>query len=446
MRPAEAIKKQPPALSEDKTWFLGHLAGDGGFVVSGRRKEVTVYAGVDQDIAAECVRLFREIYGANSRIVTRKPDPNPERGKKARKQISYEVTCSWSGVVDDLLTYAPFGITRWRVPQDVARGTKRGKALWVSGFADAEGHVAYKPEKSRRNVTLTSSNEEGLRQVSALLDDLDIRHGWAKPRRFVKEDGTPGTSFAIYLSYHKDLEAFAKLVGFRSPRKQATLIEAISTYKRKPRRTEDVEKHLDEVQRRRKEGETHVKIAAAVGLTRESVAALCYRHGIEPIGREGNADGGRRSVGIVEGRKSKTEPKGRGTKSRDAVPRVIALRKEGKGWKEIGRALGHEGTDQQAAVYAMGIVQWAKKRGLWPEGIVRPRGVNAERIPRIVEMRKQGMKLAEIGRALGLGKPKDDDRWVATLTSNIIRWAKKRGLWPDDPPLDESTSPRQDNT
>jgi intein/homing endonuclease len=402
-KPAFEIKKQPAVLTRDKAWLLGHLAGDGGFVYRPdlRKHAVTVYAGLDRDVVEECSRLFKEIYGAETQIKTRGP------GKGKRKNVSYETTCYKRAVVEDLMSCGTFGLTTWRVPDAVLRGSDEIKASWLSGMFDADGSMYFRPEKSVRTINLTSINEPGLRQASALLTILGIRHGWSD-RKHNKEDCVKWMdSHAIYLTYHNDLRSFSRLIKFRSPRKQEKLEAALSSYERQVMRTEDVVKHLPEVKRRREAGETHAKIAKDLRLVREVVAELCYRNEIEPKGREGNAAGGTRSVGFgaeegklqdvlalraqgvplkeiairlgfkdqeqgVQGllqravRKGKIKPLGRSTKNKDVVPRIIAMRAEGKKWREIGRALGYEGTDHEVAVRTAGVQQWAKKKGLWP--------------------------------------------------------------------------------
>ena len=410
-RPTYGIKTQSAVPSEDKAWLLGHLAGDGGVVNKPKKRYVSVYCGLDSEVAGLCVRMFKEVYDVPSTISTRKPSKGSDK-RRDRKHISYQVDCYRCEVVRDLLSIGPFGIKDWRVPNVIANGDSVLKAAWISGFADAEGHMAYNPEVSRRTITLTSSNEIGLRQVGRLLSDLGIRHGISRPRPYVDKNGEQSESRFIYITYHEELERFSNLVGFRGSVKQGNLEEALSTYQRKPLRTEDVEKHASEIVARRRAGETHARIATSLGLVREVVAQVCYRHGAEPKGREGNAAGGTRSIGksiryvhedkldavlkdkarglslteIAErhgfrnqhrvqdllqraARAGKIERFSRGVKMKESLDVVISMRKEGRKLREIGRVLGREGTDQKVAIYVGGIIAWAKKKGFWEESL-----------------------------------------------------------------------------
>lgn len=339
-RPLNKIKAQPAVLSRDKAWFLGHLAGDGGFVSGTRRNEVTIFAGLDREIAVLCQKLFRTLYGANSRIYSR------HAGRGKRKNTSWETTCSWKNVCADLLSYAPFGISRWRVPEAVWNGSDEIVGAWISGFADAEGSVSFKPEVSRRNVRVSSTNEQGLRAVSALLDRLGIRHSWIPARK-----RTPSAwreSFALSVTFHEDLRLFAERVGFRSSKKRRLLSLALASYSRLPRRTEEVAKHEEEITSRRRAGETHRAIADSLGLVREVVAGVCYRLGVEPAAYANNSAGGRRSTppGIEEAK----------------LGAVLELKAQGVPLRQIGIQLGFRDSVQGV----QSLLQRAKRKGLIP--------------------------------------------------------------------------------
>ena len=450
------IKVQPAELDEDKAWLLGHLAGDGGV----RRREVAVYAGPDHQIAMHVVALFSLIYGVPARITPQLP------GRDKRKQISYRVDCYSTAAADDILSIGSFGLVKWRVPKIVLDAPENIRCAWLSGMFDADGSMTFKVETSRRTVNLTSVNLAGMDQVSAMLDALGIRHGRAvrKPKL-----GNWRLSHSIFITYHEDLRRFSDMIGFRATRKQEKLDAALASYQRLVLRTEDVQEHAEEIVRRRRAGETHASIAESLDLSREVVAGVCYRNGAEPEGREGNAAGGTRSVAIgkverhlatvVElkdqgvplreiaervglrnesavqsllqrsARKGEIERYERGTHTRESIDSILRMRGEGKKWREIGRALGHEGTDQQAAVYAMGVLAHGRKLGLVPDGVTKAHGTKwQDAIPRIHAMRSVGRTLDEIGRELGVKPPN-----VATKVSNMIRWAKARGIWPDEP-------------
>lgn len=397
MSRAFEIKPQDPVPSEDKAWLLGHLAGDGSFCNSGNRRSVSVSAGTDRDVAEMCVKLFQDIYGATTKTLIQSP------GKNKRKQESYVVECYWINVVRDLLSIGSFGVANWRVPRVILQGSDENKCAWLSGIFDADGSIYFKPEKGRRTVNLTSINKAGLDQVSELLLGLGIRHG----RGFRKGDGRSRDSYLIYITYHEDLERFAARVGFRSPRKQEKLLLAVSSYVRRVRRSEDVKKHEKEILRRRRQGETHAAIADSLGFIREVVADVCYRNGVEPKGREGNADGGRRSIAPGPSEKKLQD--------------VLALKAQGRTQQEIAQALGFK--NPQAV---QSLLQRAARKGEI-ERFARKRTFD-QKLSEVIALRRAKKMWAEIASEVYGRSDENAGAYVATIAQR----AKKAGLWPAD--------------
>jgi hypothetical protein len=397
-----AIKPQDTSVSREKAWLLGHIAGDGSVTYKpGRVCQIVVAAGTHLEDAGVIVRKFDEVYGAHATVKAFAP------GKGKRTQTNYIVRCSWRLVVEDVLGHGIFGVYRWRIDERVLSAPLDVRAGWVSGFADAEGHVQYIPETFMRRISLTSINHKGLEQVSGILRDLEIDHRWETDRRRGPE--TRRESYRLILSYHRAIRRFAEVVNFESPRKRDTLALAISTMERDPVHRFAIEDRMSEIQERREAGETHAEIADSMGFERKGVADACYRHGIEPRGREGNADAGRRSNGlgrverllprilelrdqglksheiakslgfkgrhVVEGalrraaRKGAIPHHGRGWKLQVFLPQVNAMRAQGKTFREIGETLSPR-RGQTAALWAIGIVQRGKKLSPRAEGAV----------------------------------------------------------------------------
>jgi hypothetical protein len=394
-----AIRPQGATVSRDKAWLLGHIAGDGSVTYKpGRVCQIVVAAGIHREDADVVVRKFDAVYGAYASIAELAP------GKGKRTQVNYIVRCSWRLMVEDVLSHGIFGVYRWRVPGSVLASPLDVQAGWVSGFSDAEGHVSYLPETFTRRIHITSVNREGLEQVSGILTALGVDHRWEvrAPRGNCRE------SYKLAVAYHRAVARFAEVVGFESPRKRETLALALSTVQRDPIHRFAIEDRVDEIRSRREIGETHAEIAETLGFKREGVAHACYRHGIEPEGREGNADKGRRSIGVgrverflpcvlvlkgeglshgeiarvlelggahvVQGllgraaRKGRISPLQRGTKQRDVLPRIQNMRAQGITFREIGETLS-ERRGHKAAIWAIGVARWGKNRaeGAVPE-------------------------------------------------------------------------------
>ena len=409
MRPAKPITPQSAVLTEDKAWLLGHVAGDGCVRTKKTEMRVGIWAGLDEQIAEHCLDLFASVYGVPSTFNRHEP------GISGRKHLNFEIVCYRKAVVDDMTSIAPFGVRRWRVPRAVMEGSARVKGAWLSGLFDADGTVgmygqeADEPRKNRV-ASVASINDHGLRQVEQLLTGFGIRSKW-RMWQYPAKNPNSRDRYNLFIYDRESLILFSQYIRFRSVKKQTRLDEILVSYR--DDRTGNYGRHkgkLSDVLAMKAEGRSLAEIAEALDFdNQQGVQQFLQR-----AARRGEI-----------GRFDRT------TKIRDAIPTVIAMRKDGKKWKEIGRVLGHMGTDHESAVYAVGVVGWARKKGLWPEDLTRKKGVNAARVPKIAAMRAQGMKLAEIGRALGLGRPKDNDQWIATLVSNIICWAKKKGLWPE---------------
>lgn len=407
----QGIKPQPESLSAHKAWFMGLVAGDGNITyLPGRVCQVRIYCGPDQDLVKLATEAFESIYGlwASHKVLP------PGKGK--RKQDFHFVQCSSRLLVEDLIEENIFGVHRWRVPQKVLAGSTEIRGAWISGFFDAEGCAYHNVERSVRQVTATSVCLEGIAQVSALLTGLEITNTLGLLN---KGHGKWSDSHRITIHRKSDLERFRDLVGFRSPRKREKLDQMIASYERDLVHRDVVVDHTPEITRRRKAGETHAEIAEALGLERETVAHLCYREGVEPEGREGNAAGGTRSVGlgpierllpkILELRAQKVKDEaianalglesvvqvrtavlrarrdGRiapvKTRLEEQLPRILALRAEGKTFREIAPILGYPAT-QGGACTVLGMVSKAKRMGALVEGKIVSGAFDRHRVGR----------------------------------------------------------------
>lgn len=260
------IQGQSALPSPDKAWLLGFLAGDGNIQIDpdGGAK-VSANCGQDEQLARHVVDLFEQIYDVPCKLRLQQRDSYPNRDPYWHP-IAYR-----RAVADDLLLLAPFGIYRWRVPEVVANGPDAIKAAWLSGIADAEGSVAFYVDgkkRANRNVSITSSNGDGLRQAQGLLAALGIRSAFSAHER------ETSTEHKIHVCYRADLEKFAEVVGFRCERKAAVLQAALGSYVRPyPNlRSEDVEKLLPAVLVYRAQGLGYVEIAELLQLPTMNVA------------------------------------------------------------------------------------------------------------------------------------------------------------------------------
>lgn len=264
---SKPIKTQGHALSPDKAWLLGFLAGDGSIQIEADGgAKVSANCGQDEQLARHVAALFREIYGVPCTLRLQQRDPYPNRSPYWQP-IVYR-----RAVAEDLLATAPFGIYAWRVPVRVSSSDSPNvKAAWVSGFADAEGTVAFYIDKARnrasRNVSITSANRAGLLQTKRLLAELGVRTAFSSHAR------KTSTEHKLHVCHRADLERFGELVGFRCARKQRVLEDALGSYERQAPslRTEEAEALVPRVLKLRARNHGFAEIAQILGLASHEV-------------------------------------------------------------------------------------------------------------------------------------------------------------------------------
>lgn len=272
--PPTPIIDQSGPLSTDKAYLLGVIAGDGSLQWDeGNGYKLNINCGLDKDHADRCAVLVTKVYGVPCSSLL------GFKREKWKRKTNFYAHASSKLLLEDLLSLSTFGIYKWRVPQVVKDGPPEIRGAWLRGFADADGCMTFKPRRSQRQISLDSVNLAGLDEAAELLTSLDIEHSRASHDRKIEGHGV---GHKIIVCYHADVKRFAELVGFTCIEKVAKLTAAIGSYQRLPKRTEDVEEHLDEVRRRRVSGESWNEIAVALGLSRENVRALCWRHKLEP--------------------------------------------------------------------------------------------------------------------------------------------------------------------
>lgn len=301
-----------------KSWLLGFLAGDGAIDYRpGTICRVTAHIG-GRELLDEVVSAFERCYeGANPR--SRCDEPG---GKGSLRQQDYNyVRCDQKMLVEDLLSFAPFGLRRWHVPVAVQQGSEEIRGAWLRGFFDADGDAIYDPEQHVRCVEAHSVNRTALRQVVKLLQGVGVQNTWhARPPR----EGCPSIVYTVRVSYHEDLERFAKVVSFASESKRRVLEQALASLERRPVRKSFVEAQTARILRLRREGKTFDAIGRVVDLQKSSVQAVCKRHGVEPeVGAKGSGRTNRRSG------------------ERAALfPRIMNFRAEGLSGAEIAKRVG----------------------------------------------------------------------------------------------------------
>ncbi len=268
MSRALPIKRQG-ALTEDKAWLLGFLAGDGNVTIEeDGGAHVSANCGNsegDEQLAEHVAGLFREIYEIPASVRLQGRDPYENR-EPYWQPITYR-----KNVALDLRSFGPLGTYDWRVPRRI-RHSLRLSAAWASGFFDADGHARFNLKRSARSVTASSVNETGLREVPKILERLGIRSSWHSEPEGRGEGWSPG--HYVIVCDRRSLERFAEVVGFRCSRKAELLQQALGSYKREHPNLlrHEVEERLPDVLRLRAQGAAFAKIAEDLGLATAQVA------------------------------------------------------------------------------------------------------------------------------------------------------------------------------
>lgn len=135
-------------------------------------------------------------------------------------QERFEVEVRGQIICKKLLSLGNVSTKNWEVPKDL---TKKQKIIWIRAFADCDGTVGYYDYD--RYIAIDSINLNGLKQISKILDELEIFNKIQKVKYKEK------ISYRLKISRKENLIKFGKLIGFNHPRKKKKLINTIQSYK-----------------------------------------------------------------------------------------------------------------------------------------------------------------------------------------------------------------------
>jgi len=103
-------------------------------------------------------------------------------------------------VIGEILNQTKLGHLKWRVPEQIMNSCETVKISFVRGYFDGDGTIS-------NRARLFSTNFAGLKQVSKLLEDLQIKHTFPYPQ--IKEKRKPIYSIQIM---EKEKQRFLNLV------------------------------------------------------------------------------------------------------------------------------------------------------------------------------------------------------------------------------------------
>lgn len=104
-------------------------------------------------------------------------------------------------IIKDIINLTELGHLKWRVPKQVIKGNKELKIKFLRGYFDGDGTASGIPR-------FFSTNQQGLIQVSKMLDNFKIRHTIQGP--IIKKNKKP--SYVLQIS-RKDQNNFFRIIN-----------------------------------------------------------------------------------------------------------------------------------------------------------------------------------------------------------------------------------------
>lgn len=213
------IQKQPRVLiSPAKAYLLGTLISDGYL----SEKEGYIALGViDKEFINTFGSAVTEVYGLKD-FTIRSVFPTD-----ANHHVLYKIEIHSVLMVRDLLPLGPFGTFSWRIPHRVRKASMKARAAYLRAFFDAEGSATFAGRGTgfQRNVTATSANSN-IESIGHLLLDFGI-HSRCRP--WTNREGRH--YWTLVITGRRNLESFARDIGFTIGRKQRDLLAATLSYK-----------------------------------------------------------------------------------------------------------------------------------------------------------------------------------------------------------------------
>ncbi len=190
-----------------KALLCGLLAGDGCLQIrrdnSGNIHHDIRFFPDDKLMKNTYIKSVKEVYGKDTRI--------------SKKGTISCVRLLSKTVIDDLLSYATFGIYSWNLPFKLFT-TGGAKEAWLRGFFSADGYVG------PRSIKVQTVNHEGMKQVSSLLSELGIEHGFYQ---YIPKKKNYSKVSIIMIQKAESRSLFYRKVGFCHNKKTNALKESL---------------------------------------------------------------------------------------------------------------------------------------------------------------------------------------------------------------------------
>ncbi len=191
-----------------KALLCGFLAGDGCLEIRKEKKSGHIHYDVrffpdDSIMQKAYCDAIKYVYGKEPKIT--------KKGSITCVRVLSKT------VVEDLFSYANFGIYKWSIPLKLF-SVHGSKESWLRGFFSAEGYVG------PRHIKVQTVNKEGIKGVSALLSELKISHGC-----YTYTPKKPNHSIVNIIMIHtkEARNIFYKKIGFDHYKKSCALKKSL---------------------------------------------------------------------------------------------------------------------------------------------------------------------------------------------------------------------------
>ncbi|MEM5778430.1 MAG: LAGLIDADG family homing endonuclease [Candidatus Aenigmatarchaeota archaeon] len=211
MTTLKPIKNQLQNLTPAKARIIARLKGDGALFRSGTNyiikyevkdiEQLNSFASDIKEVFGLDMKWLKHISGITGKLLDL---------VQLRSKLAFE----------DLNKFGKFKSENWNIPKEIFESSKEVKREFIKALFDDEGSVII----GDREIRLYSINKKGLEEMMNLLVEFNIKSkikiGYGKKRNV----------FALVIEDKKSMENFSNKIGFSLERKQAKLLDILSTW------------------------------------------------------------------------------------------------------------------------------------------------------------------------------------------------------------------------
>lgn len=204
------ISKEKEKIVHDKVLkaaICGFLAGDG----SVQARNMGSYTKYQIDFFPDDTIMLKTYMAYIKKVYNKIPTIR-------RKDNMFTVRISSKTFGEDILKEAKFGLKTWEVPTNLLSNIETKKS-WLKAFFSAEGYV------NNEVIKIQTVNEKGMMQVSTLLNNFFIKHGFY---HYKPKNKKHSETHIIMISNKEAMRNFYYKIGFWHSKKMEILKRAVS--------------------------------------------------------------------------------------------------------------------------------------------------------------------------------------------------------------------------